>query len=140
MADPTRPGQIPRDLTLVDLAEARCRHTLALADHRYGLAPPLGRPELAGHCLAVLAYSAALSERALEGRWLYAADALHAGAGVDQVAAALGLTVVELRAGLRGWAHGQARRGYISPEEHAQVLGLIAEGDQPDRGAGRWST
>jgi acyl transferase domain-containing protein len=133
VADPTRPGEIPDDLGLVTLAEQAMRHGGALFDHRFGLAH-LTDAERAGHSLAELAYSAALAERALFGRWIVACEALNAGAGHDQVAAAMGLDADELHAGLRAWAHGQLRYGHITPARHAEVLALLpeqAEGGDP---------
>lgn len=87
----------------------------------------LNDAERAGHALAELACSAALSERALSGRWVVACEALDAGAGHEQVAAATGLEADELVAGLRGWANGQRRRGLISEDRHAAVLALLSD-------------
>lgn len=101
---------------------------MALVDHRYGIAP-LSAAERAGHALAELAYTAALSERALYGRWVYAVEALSAGVGHARVAAAMGLDVEELRAGLRSWARGQLRQGLMEDARHAEVLALL--GEQP---------
>ncbi|MGH3599939.1 MAG: hypothetical protein ACRDQH_06630, partial [Pseudonocardiaceae bacterium] len=98
----------------------------ALVKHRHSVLS-LSGPELAGHALAELAYSAALAERALSGRWVHAVDALDAGATHEQVAAATGLDVDELRTGLRSWAHNQLRAGIITTEQHTQVLTLLAK-------------
>ncbi|HEX2299680.1 MAG TPA: hypothetical protein VHH34_14400 [Pseudonocardiaceae bacterium] len=130
MAQPTRPDEIPGALTLIDLAEQRHRHAAALLEHRHGLAV-LDGPEVAGHALAVLAYSTELSKRALYGRWVYATEALAAGASPDQVAAATDLTVDEFRTGLRSWADGQHRYGYLDPARHAEVLRLLGEPPPP---------
>src|ERR1051326_7300231 len=113
MPAPTRPGEIPDDVGLDDLVEHVQRHASALFDHRHGTAP-LGDTDRAGHALAELTYSAALSERALYGRWLVACEALDAGASQEQAAAAMGLDVVEFRAGVRTWAAGQLRYGWMN--------------------------
>ncbi|HEX2301823.1 MAG TPA: hypothetical protein VHH34_25515 [Pseudonocardiaceae bacterium] len=125
---PPQPDQIPHDVGLVILAEQIHRHAAAVFDHRYRIAT-LTATERAGHCLAELAYRAALSERALYGRWVCATEALNAGAGREQVARAMGLEPDELRAGLRSWAAGQRRFGLIDDAEHAEVLALIGELD-----------
>lgn len=128
MAEHTRPGEIPDDLGLVTLAEQAMRHGGALFDHRFGIAH-LTDAQRAAHSLAELAYSAALAERALYGRWVVAVEALNAGAGHEQVAAAMGLDADELHAGLRGWAAGQLRFGHITPARHAEILALLGELD-----------
>ena len=126
---PTHPDQIPHDIGLVTLAEQIHRHAAAVFDHRYGITT-LTDTERAGHCLAELAYRAALSERAPYGRWVCATEALHAGASREQVGRAMGLEPDELRAGLRHWAAGQRRFGLIDDTEHAEVLALIGEGGE----------
>jgi hypothetical protein len=126
MAEPTRPGEIPHDVWLTELAQRQQRHAEALFDHRYGLAH-LTDAQRVAHSLAELAYGAALSERALFGRWVVACEALNAGASTEQVAAAMGLDADELHAGLRAWAHGQLRFGHMTPARHAEVLALLPE-------------
>lgn len=128
MTEPMRPGEIPYDLSLADLARHRDRHGAALFEHRYGIAPLNGQ-QRAGHALAELAYSHALAERVLFGRWVVAVESLEAGASHEQVAAAMGLDVDELRAGLRAWAHEQRRHGLIDDTRHAEVLALLGEPD-----------
>ncbi|MGH3793264.1 MAG: hypothetical protein ACRDSP_00055 [Pseudonocardiaceae bacterium] len=127
MTDPTRPGDIPHGVGLRQLVDQMEEHRTALFFHRHGGAP-LDGAALTAHCLADLAYGAALSERVLYGRWLVAVDALNAGASHDQVASAMGLDVDELIAGLRAWAHGQLRYGLMTPARHAEVLALLGEG------------
>jgi hypothetical protein len=136
MADPTRPGEIPHEVRPAELVERQQRHVDALFDHRYGLAH-LTDQQRARHCLAQLAYAAALAQRALHGRWIVATDALGAGAGHEQVAAAMGLDLAELHSGLRAWAQGQLRYEHITADRHAQVLALLGEqaGEAPDPGA-----
>ncbi|HEX2297702.1 MAG TPA: hypothetical protein VHH34_04150 [Pseudonocardiaceae bacterium] len=124
MAEPTRPGEIPHSVSLTDLAGHAARHAAALFDHRYGIAP-LTNAGRGGHCLAELAYTAALSERALHGRWVVACEALDAGASHGQVADAMGLDVEELCVGLRSWARNQLRQGLIDEDRHAWVMALV---------------
>ncbi|HEX2296977.1 MAG TPA: hypothetical protein VHH34_00415 [Pseudonocardiaceae bacterium] len=126
MAEPTRPGGIPHSMLLGDLAEHAQRHAAALFDHRLGITS-LGDTERGGHALAELAYTAALSERALHGRWVVVCEALDAGKNHEQVAAAMNLDVDELRAGLRSWARNQLRQGLIDADRHAEVLALLGE-------------
>ncbi|MCA1673792.1 MAG: hypothetical protein LC799_16845 [Actinobacteria bacterium] len=135
MPEPTRPGEIPYSMLLGDLVEHAQRHAAALFDHRLGIAA-LGDAQRGGHALAELAYTAALSQRALHGRWVVACEALDAGKSREQVAAAMGLDLDELHAGLRGWAHSQLRHGLIDADRHAAVLALLAERDTDTPPAG----
>ena len=116
MPEPTRPGEIPHSVRLAELAAHVQRHTGALFDHRLGVAP-LTDADRTGHALAELAYATALAERAQAGRWVYACEALGAGASHAQVADALGLDMEELHAGIRSWARTQLRQGLIDDGE-----------------------
>jgi hypothetical protein len=124
---PTRPGDIPYTVALAELAELHAGHRSRLVDHRHGLSEPLTADEFRCHALAVLAYQAALTERAAQGRWVAAVDALAASTDPQDVAAAMGLDVEQLRIGAGMWASGQHREGLISPERYADVLALIGE-------------
>ncbi|MGH3991045.1 MAG: hypothetical protein ACRDSN_01115, partial [Pseudonocardiaceae bacterium] len=128
MAEPTRPEEIGHSVGLADLVGHAERHAAALSMHRLGIAH-LSDADRAGHAVAELAYTAALSDRALSGRWVMACEALDAGAGLEQVTAAMGLDADELPAGLRSWARGQLRHGLIDDARHAEVLTLL--GEQP---------
>ena len=126
MAEPRTPGEIPHSMRLVELVGHAERHAGALSDHRLGIAP-LTDAQRAGHATAHLAVTAALAERELAGRWLLVVEALDAGAGHDQVAAAMGVDADEMAAGLRSWARNQLRHGLIDDARHAQVLALLGE-------------
>lgn len=134
MSGPTRPGQIPYDTWLSQLAAGMERHTAALFEHRVGLTV-LTDAELAGHALSELAYATALADRVLAGRWVVAIEALSAGATHEQVAAATDMGVDELVTGLRSWAEGQRRLGLITPDRHAEVLALLP-GQDAEGGVG----
>lgn len=127
MGEPTRPGEIPDSLGLVDLAELGMRYYDQL--YREVFCPGPGHAERGMYCLATLACQTALSERTLHSRWWIACEALGAGKSRGEVAAAIGLDVEELCAGLRSWARNQLRQGLIDDARHAQVLALL--GAQP---------
>ncbi len=59
--------------------------------------------------------------------WQGARDALGAGVDPNRVARAMGITLGELRRGLRRWAHAQHRHDQISREQLDDVLELLAE-------------
>jgi len=121
---PARPGDVEYE-PLTYLVECFLREVGRLTDNRYGLGEPLTVELHRGHVLAVLAYGAAIAERAQASRWLYAREALSVGVSGERVAAAMGLTWVELAGELTRWADLQLRFGHITGDEHAAVLGMI---------------
>lgn len=134
MADHTpRPRELDR-VTLDDLVDAYSDHTRALvfAEHGIGEREPVGR--LRGSALAALAVGEQIRQRMCNHRWSTMRDALRYGATVAQVATALDLDAEEVRAGLLSWGDGQLRlnedssgRLGISPEQHAELVDLVAE-------------
>ena len=130
MTAPRRPGDFPTLTSFDDLLATHHRHALALVNDRCQIGDPLTAEQVAEHTLADLAVTHALAERLLWHRWLTASEALAAGATLTEVADAMGLTVVEVRAGLRSWADGQARlrahygTGGLGPDEVAEVHAL----------------
>jgi hypothetical protein len=124
---PERPADIPPDVSLAALGERYQEHRWALLDHRHGLSEPLTADEFRRHALAVLAYQAALTERAAQGRWIAAVDALAANTDPFAVAAAMGIDVEQVRIGIGVWASGQCREGLITPERYADVVALIGQ-------------
>jgi hypothetical protein len=125
VSTPTRPGDLPPSAGLRDLADGYHRHALLLVEHRHGIRV-LTAEQLAEHALAALAYSHALSERALHSRWSIAADALAARTSLEVVGAAMGgLDADELRAGLGRWVRGQRQAGLMPDERCGQVLGFL---------------
>jgi len=126
MSDPTRPGDVPRDVPLAQLADHYARHILALVEHRHGLLP-LADAQIVVDALTALRFGAALVERTEAARWSTAATALAAGAGLEPTAAAMGLDVDGLRIGLAGWAAQQHRHGLIGDARRAEIAALIAE-------------
>ena len=132
MSLPTRPGDIPHNVPLRDLAVAYHRHTLRLIEHRHGIGDPLTTEQLRVHALAALAYQHALVERVLYSRCSIATDALAAGATLGQVGAAMGgLEPEQVRYTVRRWAISQHRQGLMEDARRDEVLRLA--GDQ--RGA-----
>ena len=69
---------------------------------------------LRGHALGALATAGALSRQMAEARWINCVDALNYGARLADVAAAAGLDVDEVQAGLRSWGAGQFRGGLLT--------------------------
>ena len=128
MPDPTRPDEVPHQMTRIELAEAISRHAEALTSHQCGVTV-VPDAELAGHCLAELAYSAELAERILLRRWVVAVEALGTGETPERVATAMHLTPDELYSGLRRWVAQRRRLGLIGAERHAEVLALIGDLD-----------
>jgi len=125
MSLPTRPGDIPHNVPLRDLAAANTHHTLRLVDHRHGIGDPLTTEQRRAHALAALAYQHALAERALHSRWSIATDALAAGASLDTVGAAMGgLEPDEVRFELRRWAGDQHREGLMDDARRDEVWRL----------------
>jgi hypothetical protein len=125
-----RPDGFAGRWSLQHLAADRARHLDALLRHRHVEALPA--PEVAEHTLAVLVLSERLVHEARAGRWVYATEALAAGASPGEVATAMGLRDEhEFRAALRHWADQQAHRGLLSTERRRDVLELIAGAGLP---------
>lgn len=126
---PTSPRDLPADLTPQRLVDALAVHQAVLLDVHLGLTDPPPATELTARAIAVLAVRHALVERLLAGRWVNASDALDLGATVGQVADAMGLDADEVVAGLRSWADGQLRYGFISDAQHDAVVALVEDGE-----------
>jgi len=76
--------------------------------------------------LAALEFTANTVRRLEAQRWHFAANALTAGADVQRTADAMGLTPVDLRAGLEHWAAWRRHLGLIDEQRHAELLRLAA--------------
>jgi hypothetical protein len=125
-----RPDGFAGRWSLQHLAADRARHLDALLRHRHVAALPA--PEVAEHTLAVLALSERLAYEARASRWVFATEALAAGATPGRVAAAMGLRdEYALRAGLRDWAEQQVERGLMSLARRDEVLALVADAALP---------
>jgi hypothetical protein len=122
---PTRPGHIPHTASLRPVLDALHLHQGRLVDARHRIGDPVPAGQLARHAVALLAVEHALADRVLASRWVTAAEALTHGATIEQVAAAMDLTAVELTAGLRSLADGQRRFGHITDAEHDAVLAML---------------
>jgi hypothetical protein len=83
---------------------------------------------VARHALAALATAEAAVEQLREGRWVSCRDALAHGATLDEVAAAAGLDVDALIAGMTEWAARQYEHGLMDAAAHAEVLTLLLGG------------
>jgi len=121
---PTRPGDVHGE-PLTYQVECFLREAGVLIDHRYGIGAPLTTEEHGEHAVAVLAYAAAIAERAQQHRWTDARAALSAGVSGERVAAAMGLAWVDVAGELVRQADLQLRFGHISGAEHAELLTLI---------------
>jgi hypothetical protein len=130
MTVPISPYGVGGRCTLEQLVAERARHTDALTRHQYIEALPAA--EVAEHTLAVLAVSERLALEARASRWVYATEALAAGATPDQVATAMGLRYENvLRTGLRDWTEQQVEHGLMSPPRRDEVLALVADAALP---------
>ncbi|MCW2899243.1 MAG: hypothetical protein JWO67_1508 [Streptosporangiaceae bacterium] len=124
---PTTPGDLagasPRELL-----DAWHRHVSRLVEARHNLAdPPLPVGRLVGHALDALAVGQALTDAISNTRWTTASEALARGAGVERVAAAMGLDVDEVLFGLRSWADGQLQHGGLTPAGYDELCALVAD-------------
>jgi hypothetical protein len=82
---------------------------------------------VAAHGLAALAIGHEIAARAVSVRWVHACEAIEHGATVAQVAAALDVSVDEVRDGLRTWADRQRRHWTMTADQHAAVVALVAD-------------
>ncbi len=99
--------------------------------HRLGLGRLLPN-EICDHALAALSYQHALAERAVQSRWVTAALALAHGSPIQEVAAAMGMKVEELRGEFRRWMDGQLRDGFLTLAKHNELLQLVAPSSGPE--------
>lgn len=116
------PLKYQSDWTLESFASARADHVLALACLNQ---QPLPAAEVQEHVLEALALSTRISWDALAHRWEHAVIGLQAGASIESVAAAVALSVAELRDAIASWADTQAEHGSMTKRQHAAVLALI---------------
>ena len=128
MSSPTRPGDIPDNVTLRELADGYAFHVQPLIEHRYDIGDPLTTEQRLAHAIAALAYQHALAERALHSQWSIATDALAAGASLDTVSAAMGWphTGHRVSDALRWWASDQHWQGLMDVARRDEVLRLAA--------------
>src|SRR5438874_1414598 len=101
-------------MQLHDLLAGYDQHVAALVRARHGLGKPEPAYRLRADALDALAYGQALTDRLMAMRWVTVADALASGAPIAHVAAALGLDITEVAAGLRSWADGQHQYASMS--------------------------
>ena len=129
MSSPTRPGDIPDNVTLRELADGYASHVQSLIEHRYDIGDPLTTEQRLAHALAALAYQHALAERVLYSRCSIATDALAAGASLETVGAAMGgLEPEQVRYTVRRWAISQHRQGLMEDARRDEVLRLAGGG------------
>ena len=125
MSLPTRPGDVPLNVPLRDLAVAYDCHALRILWHRHGIGDPLTAEQRLDHALAALAYQHALAERVLHSRWSIATDALAAGATLDTVGDAMGgLEADTVSHVLRWWANDQHQEGLMDDARRDEVRRL----------------
>lgn len=111
----TTPAELAAsDVSLADLVAAWVAHVLLLVRRP---AAPMGR--LRSAALDALTTGEAAIVRLSAARWSTVVDALTHGATLDRVAFAMGLTEVEVRAGLTSWADG------LHPLARPGVLALL---------------
>lgn len=124
---PTSAADVPHDAPLATVLQAFAAHTLRVVDAMLGIGEPLPVETLARHAVAALVLQHTVAERVLYSRWTTVRDALTYGASIGDVAAAMGLDVDEVVAGLRSWAAGQLRHGLVTEAEHDAVVALVED-------------
>jgi hypothetical protein len=107
------------------LLDAWHRHTARLVDARHGLGDPLPAARLARHGLDALALGQAIADQLMSMRWLAAVETLTYGATIEHIAAAMGLEVDELAAGLRCWADRQHQHAGMTAAARDDVYALL---------------
>lgn len=115
MAEPTTPGEV----TEMDMDDLMAAYRLRLR-----LLTGLRGPERPAVALSVLAFGAALVHSVRAQLWPVAAGALDAGAGHEQVTAAMDLGPGGLAEGLLNWADEQLQTGRLTPGQHSEILVL----------------
>jgi hypothetical protein len=118
----------PRDLSgvpLRELLDAWHAHLTPLVNARHGLGEPELAGRLRGDALDMLACGQALADQILAMRWVTVAEALVYGAPLADVAAAMGLEVDEVAAGLRSWADGQDQHAGMTAAARDDVYALL---------------
>jgi hypothetical protein len=105
-----------------DLLDDFKAHTAHLVAARRGTAlVPLSAARLRYEALEALATGHALVEKVLATRWMTVLDALNYGATLTEVAAAMGLDVDEVRAGVMSWLDGQRAEDLIDRAEYMRL-------------------
>jgi hypothetical protein len=122
----TRPADLA-GASLRELLDGYQAHLSALVYARHGIGDPEPVGRLRTDALDVLACGQALVDQIHAGRWVTVAEALVYGAPLAHVAAAMGLEVDEVAAGLRSWADGQHRHGGLSAAARDEVCALLDE-------------
>jgi hypothetical protein len=121
---PTRPAD-PASTSLRDRLAGYESHLTPLVNTRLAG----GEPEQVGHlradALDALVYGQALCNRLPAMRSVTVAEALSYGAAVSHVAAALGLEIDEVAAGLRSWADGQHKHASMTTAARDEVHALL---------------
>jgi hypothetical protein len=110
------------------LMRACIAHSQALYCHRQGITE-LAAGEVRAHALAELAYAAAIAERLMAGRSVGMVHALSAGASLEQVGRAAGITGAEVHTALSGWVAGQLRFGFMTEGQAGDVHALLDGGE-----------
>lgn len=121
----TRPADL-RNVSMRELLDAWHAHSGPLVNARHKLGAPWPAGRLARSALDALAVGQALADQLTNTRWVTVADALEYGARLDMVAAAMGLDVDEVAAGLTSWADGQHREHLMTDDRHDAVLRRLA--------------
>ncbi|MCX6463783.1 MAG: hypothetical protein NTW05_09340 [Pseudonocardiales bacterium] len=120
--------EIPRRELLDQLAAAE----LVLVDSRHGIGTPRTPTDVRQAALGALAIARALAALLLRFEWVAQLDALRAGATLGEVAAACGLDVDEVLAGLRSRLAGQVEHG-VMPREVVDELHRLIDGAELTR-------
>lgn len=119
------PDDVPRGVTLPGLADVLVKQTARREAHR-DKREPLTAEHGVDVALCELALGRALADRVLSTQWVAATSALTDGALETDVAAAMGLTLDQLRDGLKGTATAPG----VAPLADDSIAALFAGEDQ----------
>ncbi len=124
-----RPDDLPGTVSLGRLLDSYLDHGRKVAGARAHVhLQPLTPDDVARHALAGIVCAGALADRVATGRWDLAREALTHGATVDDLAAAAGLDLDEVQAGLASWADTEQAQGRLTEDEHDAVRALLGNG------------
>lgn len=121
------------DATRRELLDAHAAHEGRLVDARAGIGAALPPGRLTRHALDALATGRALADSVLRWEWLAMVEALTYGAPLVDVAAACGLDVDEVLAGLHARIGAQLQHGAMTRATADEVLALLERAERSAR-------
>ncbi|WP_300016883.1 hypothetical protein [Pseudonocardia sp.] len=132
----TVPTPTPHDYRAAprrELLDALTAADAVLVDARHGIGAPRTAADVARAALVALATARALAEMLLSFEWLSQTEAIRNGATLADVAAASGLDVDEVLAGLRSRIAGQVEHGCMTRDDGDELLAEIDRAEMARR-------